>query len=51
MKYDNENIFAKILKDEIPCDKVFEDENVLSFKDINPQSKLHILIIPKKKVY
>jgi len=49
MKYDNENIFAKILKDEIPCDKVFEDENVLSFKDINPQAKLHILIIPKKK--
>ena len=49
MKYDNENIFAKILKDEISCDKVFEDENVLSFKDINPQAKLHILIIPKKK--
>ena len=50
MKYDNENIFAKILKDEISCDKVFEDENVLSFKDINPQAKLHILIIPKKKI-
>ena len=49
MKYDNENIFAKILRDEIPCDKVFEDEHVLSFKDINPQAKLHILIIPKKK--
>ncbi len=48
MKYDLENIFAKILRKEIPCDKIFEDENVLCFKDINPQAKLHILIIPKK---
>ena len=49
MTYDDENIFAKILKGDIPCESVFEDEHVLSFKDINPQAKLHILIIPKKK--
>ena len=49
MIYDNENIFAKILSGEIPCEKFFEDDHVLSFKDINPQVKLHILIIPKKK--
>lgn len=49
MTYDDENIFAKILKGDIPCESAFEDEHVLSFKDINPQAKLHILIIPKKK--
>jgi len=49
MTYDDENIFAKILKGDIPCESVYEDEYVLSFKDINPQAKLHILIIPKKK--
>ena len=47
MSYDNENIFAKILRDEIPCDKIYEDEYVLSFRDINPQAKTHVLIIPK----
>ena len=47
MNYDKENIFAKILRDEIPCDKIYEDEYVLSFNDINPQAKMHILIIPK----
>ena len=47
MSYDTENIFAKILRGEIPCDKVYEDECALSFKDINPQAKIHILIIPK----
>ena len=48
MTYDNENIFAKILRSEIPCEKVFEDEFIFSFKDINPKAKLHILTIPKK---
>ena len=48
MTYDNENIFAKILRSEIPCEKVFEDEFIFSFEDINPKAKLHILIIPKK---
>ena len=49
MSYDNENIFAKILRGEIPCDKIYEDEYILSFKDINPQSKTHVLIIPKEQ--
>ena len=47
MIYDKENIFAKILRGEIPCDKIYEDEYILSFNDINPQAKMHILIIPK----
>ena len=49
MSYDNENIFAKILRGEIPCDKIYEDEYILSFKDINPQAKTHVLIIPKEQ--
>ena len=47
MKYDNDNIFAKILRGEIPCKKVYENEYVLSFYDINPQKKIHVLVIPK----
>lgn len=47
MAYDSGNIFAKILRGEIPCDKVYEDEHVLAFRDINPQAPVHILIIPK----
>ena len=47
MNYDKNNIFAKILRGEIPCKKVFENEYVLSFHDINPQKKIHILVIPK----
>ena len=46
--YDNNNIFAKILRSEIPCKKVFEDAHSLFFNDINPQAKIHILGIPKK---
>ena len=45
--YDNNNIFAKILRNEIPCKKVFEDENSLFFYDIAPQAKIHVLGIPK----
>ena len=48
MNYDKENIFAKILNGQIPCDKVFENNYVLSFKDINPKAKTHFLIIPKE---
>ena len=48
MIYDKENIFAKILNGEIPCEKVFENDYVLSFKDINPKAKTHLLIIPKE---
>ena len=47
MSYDKNNIFAKILRGEIPCKKVYENEFVLSFYDINPQKKIHILVIPK----
>ena len=49
MSYDDSNIFAKILKGEIPCNKIYEDDFVLSFHDINPQKKIHALVIPKGK--
>ena len=49
MSYDQNNIFAKILRDEIPCKKIYEDDFVLSFHDINPQRKVHALVIPKGK--
>ena len=49
MTYDNNNIFAKILREEIPCKKIYEDKFVLSFHDINPQKKIHALVIPKGK--
>ena len=45
--YDNENIFAKILRNEIPSAKVYENDHVYAFNDINPQAKIHVLIIPK----
>ena len=47
MSYDKNNIFAKIIRGEIPCKKVYENENVLAFHDINPQKKVHVLVIPK----
>ena len=49
MSYDDNNIFAKILRGEIPCKKIYEDDFVLSFHDINPQKKIHVLVIPKGK--
>ena len=49
MSYDDNNIFAKILRGEIPSKKIYEDEYVLSFYDVNPQKKIHALIIPKGK--
>ena len=45
--YDDSNIFARILRGELPCDKVYEDEHVLAFRDINPLAPTHILVIPK----
>ena len=45
--YDPENIFAKILRGDIPCSKVFEDDHVLAFNDIAPQAPTHVLVIPK----
>ncbi|GAB5469869.1 MAG: histidine triad nucleotide-binding protein [Rhodospirillales bacterium] len=47
MAYDPDNIFAKILRGEIPCNKVYEDEHVLAFHDIAPQAPTHVLVIPK----
>jgi histidine triad (HIT) family protein len=47
MSYDKNNIFAKILRNEIPCKKIYENEYVFAFHDINPQKKIHALIIPK----
>ena len=47
MTYDTENIFAKILRGEIPNTTVYENEYVLAFEDINPQAPIHILIVPK----
>ncbi len=49
MSYNDNNIFAKILRGEISCNKIYEDDFVLSFHDINPQKKIHALVIPKGK--
>lgn len=47
MAYDRTNVFARILRGEIPCDKVYEDEHVLAFRDIAPQAPSHVVLIPK----
>jgi histidine triad (HIT) family protein len=47
MAYDRNNIFARILRGEIPCTKVYEDEHVLAFRDIQPQAPSHVVLIPK----
>jgi diadenosine tetraphosphate (Ap4A) HIT family hydrolase len=47
MAYDSNNIFARILRGEIPCSKIFESEYAIAFHDINPQAPTHILVIPK----
>lgn len=47
MSYDAENVFAKILRGEIPCHKEYENDSALAFKDLHPKAKVHILIIPK----
>lgn len=46
----NETIFGKILRGEIPCNKVYEDEHILAFHDISPAAKVHALVIPKKLI-
>ena len=48
-KYDKMNIFSKILRSEIDCQKVLENDHALAFLDINPQAPIHILIIPKSE--
>ena len=47
MAYDDNNIFARILRGEIPCNKIDETDHTLSFSDINPQAPVHVLVIPK----
>ena len=47
MPYDRNNVFARILRGELPCTKVYEDEHVLAFRDIDPQAPVHIILIPK----
>ncbi len=47
MAYDDQNIFAKILRGDIPCSKVYEDDFALAFHDVNPQAPVHVLVIPK----
>ena len=48
--YDNDNIFSKIINKTIPSKKIYEDEKVLAFEDINPQAPIHVLVIQKKVV-
>ncbi len=47
---ENNCLFCKIVKGEIPCNKVYEDDNVLAFYDIKPSAKIHVLVIPKKHI-
>lgn len=46
----NDNVFSKIIKGELPADKVFENDRIIAFKDINPSAPIHILILPKKEI-
>lgn len=46
----SECLFCRMIKGDIPCRKVYEDDNVFAFEDINPQAPVHILVIPKKHV-
>lgn len=47
MAYDDSNVFARILRGELPCKKVYENEHALAFHDINPLMPVHVLVIPK----
>jgi histidine triad (HIT) family protein len=47
MAYDPNNVFARILRGELPCKKVYEDDHVLAFHDIGPKAPVHVLVIPK----
>ncbi len=50
MAYDDNNIFARVLRGEIPTDPVYEDDQCLAFQDTNPQAPTHILVIPKARI-
>lgn len=47
MTYDPSNVFARILRGELPCDRVYEDDHAIAFRDINPLTPVHVLVIPK----
>jgi diadenosine tetraphosphate (Ap4A) HIT family hydrolase len=47
MAYDKENVFAKIIRGQIPCKKAYEDDHALAFHDVNPQTPIHVLVVPK----
>jgi len=47
LPYDDGNVFARVLRGELPCRKVYEDEHALAFHDINPAAPVHVLVIPK----
>ncbi|MEZ5692171.1 MAG: HIT domain-containing protein [Rickettsiales bacterium] len=49
MAYDSDNVFAKILRGELPCNKVYEDDYALAFHDIAPEAPIHVLVVPKGK--
>ena len=49
MEYDKNNVFAKIIRKELPCEFVDENKNAFAFNDISPKAPIHILIIPKKE--
>ena len=50
MSEENDTIFGKIIRGEVPSEKVYEDDDVLAFKDVNPAAPVHILVIPKKHI-
>ena len=47
MQYDTNNVFAKIIRGELSCNKVYEDDHVIAFHDINPKAPVHVLVLPK----
>jgi histidine triad (HIT) family protein len=49
MSYDENNVFAKILRGELPCHKVYETDRILAFMDVMPRGNGHVLVIPKAK--
>ena len=48
-KYDENNVFFKIINGDLPCNKVSEDDKILSFHDVNPKAPVHVLVVPKNK--
>lgn len=49
MEYDDNNVFAKIIRGDLSCDKIYEDDELLAFMDISPAAPVHVLVVPKGK--